>query len=203
MRGYIYLFPFASHPHLTSTASPKITSTGQIARHRLTHQGCYCVFYYCDKGTSRPTRVFCHDPSRPSSAAWMHSGEKLIRRPNLRMTLVLFILHRGTNRGMKKDRRVGYVGFLFLQAIDVSTISQANIFTGAIFSKISYISAGLLGEFAKVLFVRHGSLPKFTFRLSQVRSPRIRRASCMSLAWIVTRLAWIAQRFVSANNPTR
>jgi len=35
------------------------------------------------------------------------------------------------------------------------------------------------------------------------RSPRMRRASCMSLTWIVTRLAWMAQRLVSSNTPKR
>ena len=31
----------------------------------------------------------------------------------------------------------------------------------------------------------------------------MRRASWMPLGWIVTRLAWIAQRFVSSKSPTR
>merc|ERR550519_3196712 len=35
------------------------------------------------------------------------------------------------------------------------------------------------------------------------RSPRIRRANWMSLGMIVTRLAWMAHRFVSSNRPTR
>lgn len=35
------------------------------------------------------------------------------------------------------------------------------------------------------------------------RSPRIRRASWMSLGMMVTRLAWIAHRLVSSNRPTR
>jgi len=35
------------------------------------------------------------------------------------------------------------------------------------------------------------------------RSPRIRRASCMSFGIIVTRLAWIAHKLVSSNSPTR
>ena len=34
-------------------------------------------------------------------------------------------------------------------------------------------------------------------------SPRSRLTSCISLTIIVTRLAWIAQRFVSSNKPTR
>ena len=38
---------------------------------------------------------------------------------------------------------------------------------------------------------------------SQVRSPRIFLASWMSLGKMVTRLAWMAQRLVSSNNPTR
>ena len=40
-------------------------------------------------------------------------------------------------------------------------------------------------------------------RRRQARSPRIRRASCMSLGVMVTRLAWIAARLVSSNRPTR
>ena len=35
------------------------------------------------------------------------------------------------------------------------------------------------------------------------RSPRIRLASWMSLGMMVTRLAWIAHRLASSNNPTR
>lgn len=35
------------------------------------------------------------------------------------------------------------------------------------------------------------------------RSPRMRRASWMSLGMMVTRLAWIAHRLVSSNRPTR
>ena len=35
------------------------------------------------------------------------------------------------------------------------------------------------------------------------RSPRIRRASWMSLGMIVTRLAWMAHRLVSSNRETR
>ena len=35
------------------------------------------------------------------------------------------------------------------------------------------------------------------------RSPRMRRASWMSLGMIVTRLAWMAQRLVSSKRPTR
>ena len=35
------------------------------------------------------------------------------------------------------------------------------------------------------------------------RSPRILRASWMSLGMIVTRLAWIAARLVSSKRPTR
>lgn len=38
---------------------------------------------------------------------------------------------------------------------------------------------------------------------SYARSPRIRLASWMSFGMIVTRLAWIAHRLVSSNNPTR
>ena len=39
--------------------------------------------------------------------------------------------------------------------------------------------------------------------LAQLRSPRMRRASCMSRGMMVTRLAWIAHRLVSSNRPTR
>ena len=39
--------------------------------------------------------------------------------------------------------------------------------------------------------------------LVYARSPRIRRASWMSLGMIVTRLAWIAHKLVSSNRPTR
>jgi hypothetical protein len=35
------------------------------------------------------------------------------------------------------------------------------------------------------------------------RSPRMRRASWMSLGMMVTRLAWMAHRLVSSNRPTR
>ena len=35
------------------------------------------------------------------------------------------------------------------------------------------------------------------------RSPRIRLASWMSFGMMVTRLAWMAQRLVSSNSPTR
>ena len=35
------------------------------------------------------------------------------------------------------------------------------------------------------------------------RSPRMRRASWMSLVMMVTRLAWMAQRLVSSKRPTR
>ena len=35
------------------------------------------------------------------------------------------------------------------------------------------------------------------------RSPRMRRANWMSLGMMVTRLAWMAQRFVSSNKPTK
>ena len=35
------------------------------------------------------------------------------------------------------------------------------------------------------------------------RSPRMRRASWMSLGMIVTRLAWMAHRLVSSKRPTR
>ena len=35
------------------------------------------------------------------------------------------------------------------------------------------------------------------------RSPRMRRASWMSLGKMVTRLAWMAQRLVSSKRPTR
>ena len=38
---------------------------------------------------------------------------------------------------------------------------------------------------------------------NQLLSPRIRRASCKSLAMMVTRPAWIASRLVSSNSPTR
>lgn len=34
-------------------------------------------------------------------------------------------------------------------------------------------------------------------------SPRMRRASCMSLGMMVTLLAWMAQRLVSSKSPTR
>ena len=39
--------------------------------------------------------------------------------------------------------------------------------------------------------------------VSQVHSPRILLASWMSLGKMVTHLAWMAQRLVSSNNPTR
>ena len=39
--------------------------------------------------------------------------------------------------------------------------------------------------------------------LNHARSPRMRRASCMSLGMMVTRLAWMAHRLVSSNRPTR
>ncbi|BAS96270.1 Os06g0159700, partial [Oryza sativa Japonica Group] len=39
--------------------------------------------------------------------------------------------------------------------------------------------------------------------INQARSPRIRRASWMSLGMMVTRLAWMAHRLVSSNSPTR
>ena len=35
------------------------------------------------------------------------------------------------------------------------------------------------------------------------RSPRSRRASCKSLGWMVTRLAWMAAKLVSSNRETR
>ena len=35
------------------------------------------------------------------------------------------------------------------------------------------------------------------------RSPRIRRASWMSFGMMVTRLAWMAHKFVSSKSPTR
>ena len=35
------------------------------------------------------------------------------------------------------------------------------------------------------------------------RSPRMRRASWMSLGMMVTRLAWMAAKLVSSNNPTK
>ena len=38
---------------------------------------------------------------------------------------------------------------------------------------------------------------------SYVRSPRNLRASARSFGWIVTRLAWIAAKFVSSNSETR
>ena len=38
---------------------------------------------------------------------------------------------------------------------------------------------------------------------AQARSPRMRRASWMSLGMMVTRLAWMAARLVSSNRPTR
>ncbi|KAK4828974.1 hypothetical protein QYF61_001595 [Mycteria americana] len=37
---------------------------------------------------------------------------------------------------------------------------------------------------------------------AQARSPRMRRASWMSLGMMVTRLAWMAQRLVSSKSPT-
>ena len=40
-------------------------------------------------------------------------------------------------------------------------------------------------------------------RLVQALSPRIRLANCTSFGIMVTRFAWIAQRLVSSNNPTR
>lgn len=40
-------------------------------------------------------------------------------------------------------------------------------------------------------------------RQPQARSPRMRRASWMSLGMMVTRLAWMAQRLVSSKSPTR
>ena len=39
--------------------------------------------------------------------------------------------------------------------------------------------------------------------VSHTRSPRIRLASWISLGMIVTRLAWMAQRLVSSNSPTK
>ena len=42
----------------------------------------------------------------------------------------------------------------------------------------------------------------FLWRL-YVCSPRIRLASWMSFSMMVTRLAWMAQRLVSSNSPTR
>ena len=39
-------------------------------------------------------------------------------------------------------------------------------------------------------------------RLFHLFSPRNRLASCISLGMMVTRFAWIAQRFVSSKNPT-
>jgi hypothetical protein len=38
---------------------------------------------------------------------------------------------------------------------------------------------------------------------ANMRSPRMRRASWMSLGMMVMRLAWMAQRLVSSNSPTR
>ncbi len=40
-------------------------------------------------------------------------------------------------------------------------------------------------------------------RAAYARSPRMRRASWMSLGMMVTRLAWMAHRLVSSNRPTR
>ena len=40
-------------------------------------------------------------------------------------------------------------------------------------------------------------------RIGQPRSPRMRLANCRSLGMIVTRLAWMAQRFVSSKSDTR
>ena len=48
-----------------------------------------------------------------------------------------------------------------------------------------------------------GAAPRAPRRAPHERSPRMRRASCMSLGWIVTRFAWIAHRFVSSKRPTR
>jgi histone H3 len=42
-----------------------------------------------------------------------------------------------------------------------------------------------------------------TSRLPYARSPLIRRANWMSFGMIVTLLAWMAQRLVSSNRPTR
>ena len=39
--------------------------------------------------------------------------------------------------------------------------------------------------------------------LAYARSPRMRRASWMSLGMMVTRLAWMAARLVSSKRPTR
>ena len=40
-------------------------------------------------------------------------------------------------------------------------------------------------------------------QIAYERSPRMRRASWMSLGKMVTRLAWMAQRLVSSKRPTR
>ena len=40
-------------------------------------------------------------------------------------------------------------------------------------------------------------------RFFHLRSPLMRRASCMSLGMMVTRLAWMAHRLVSSNSPVR
>ena len=45
--------------------------------------------------------------------------------------------------------------------------------------------------------------PRHRISGTHARSPRIRRASWMSLGMIVTRLAWIAQRLVSSKSETR
>ena len=46
--------------------------------------------------------------------------------------------------------------------------------------------------------------PYFVFvSAAQALSPRILLASWMSLGMMVTHLAWIAQRLVSSNNPTK
>ena len=39
--------------------------------------------------------------------------------------------------------------------------------------------------------------------IAYARSPRMRRASWMSLGMIVTRLAWMAHKLVSSNKPTK
>lgn len=51
-------------------------------------------------------------------------------------------------------------------------------------------------------FIHHSRLPIIPSEF-HVLSPRILRASCRSLGMMVTRLAWIAHRFVSSKSPTR
>ena len=73
------------------------------------------------------------------------------------------------------------------------------------------VTASLAGSVAQTLMLLLGGVEKHRLVGWQscgsagtyARSPRMRRASWMSLGMMVTRLAWMAARLVSSNRPTR